>query len=64
MSQPFEEFLSSLDAIGGESLIGSGFENEISANIFRPQEAMAASFAESSGPSRQRATREGEDYEQ
>jgi len=47
MSHPFEEFLSSLEEIGGESLIGSGFENEISENI-------PASFGESSATSRQR----------
>jgi hypothetical protein len=53
MSQPFEEFLASLEEIGGESLIGSGFENEI------PEEILA-NLAESSVPSRQRATWEGD----
>ena len=57
MSQAFEEFLSSLEEIGGEPLIGSGFEDEISQNI-------SASFAESLTAPTQRATPEGEDDEQ
>ena len=54
MPKTIEEFLSSLEEIGGESLIGSGFENEIPENI-------PAIFAESSTTSRQRPTPEGED---
>jgi hypothetical protein len=57
MSQAFEEFLSSLDEIGGEPLIGSGFEDEIS-------QTTAASLAETLTAPRQRAIPEGEDDEQ
>jgi hypothetical protein len=57
MSKALEQFLSSLDEIGGEPRIGSGLENEIS-------ESIPASFAEGSIASLQRATREGDEYEQ
>jgi len=57
MSHPIEEFLSFLDRIGGESLNGSGFENEVS-------ETNSASPAYNPTTSHQLATSAGGEYEQ